>query len=352
MKLFSKNFIGVDIGTSSIKVIELEKGKGKTLSNYGVLGSDYFGGQAFQTREKGTLSISESNIAEALSTILKEAGIKSKEAFFAIPDFATFFTTFNLPAMSEAEIPEAIKYEAPRRIPLPLSEVTLDWQVIKGGPSKEGRSPLRILLVTVPNEVISQYQQIAASVGLKIVALEAEVFALVRALIQYQDKSNTICLVDIGERSTTINIVAQGILKLSYSFDISGENFTKVLSQNLEIKEREAETIKRAYGLTNKKLEIRQIIMPQAEAILGKIKNIFDEVYLEDKEKVGKVILTGGGATLAGFVDYLSKELDLPVELANPFINIAYPPTLEGALKKLGPGFTVAVGMALRGFTK
>ena len=352
MKLFSKNFIGIDIGTSSIKVVELEKGKGKTLSNYGILGADYFMGKARQNREKGTLAINESIASQALSSILKEAGIKSKDAFFAIPDYATFFTTFNLPAMSESEIPEAVKYEAPRRIPLPLSEVTLDWQLIKGGPSKDGRTPLRILLVAVPNEIITQYQKIAASVGLKIVALEAEVFALTRALIKYQDKSNVICLVDVGERSTTINIVAQGILKVSYSFDISGEDFTNAILEQLQTEKSKAETIKRIYGLTDEKPVIKEIVRPAAKAILGKIKSIFDEVYLEDKERVGKVIISGGGAMLIGFADYLSVELDLPVELANPFLGIAYPPTLEEALKKLGAGFTIAVGMALRGFTK
>jgi len=351
-RVFSKNFIGIDIGTSSIKVVELERRREKILSNYGVLGSEYFSSQSFQAREKGTLSIAEGNIIEALSAVLKEAGIKAREAFFAIPDYATFFTTFNLPPMPNQEIPEAVKYEAPRRIPLPLSEVTLDWQLIKGGPSQEGKTPLRILLVAVPNEVIAQYQRIAASVGLKIVALEAEVFALLRALVKYQDKSNIVCLVDIGDRSTTINIVAQGILKVSYSFDVAGENFTKALAEALEIDKRKAEIIKRVYGFTDKKPAIKELLAPMAEAILEKMKTIFNEVYLEDKERVGKVIVAGGGAALPGFLDYLNKELDLPVELANPFIDIAYPPTLEEPLQNLGPGFTIAVGMALRGFSK
>ncbi len=342
----------MDIGTSSIKIVELGKRKGKTLSNYSLLSSDYFAKESLRDRERGTLSLNETRVSEALSSALKEAGIKSKEVFFAIPDYATFFTTFNLPAMSEAEIPEAVKYEAPRRIPLPLSEVTLDWQIIKGGPSKEGKVPLRILLVTVPNEVIAQYQRIAELTGLKIIALEAEVFALVRVLIKYQDKSNVVCLVDLGERSTTINIVAQGILRVSYSFDISGENFTKALSEQLEIKEQKAEIVKKIYGLTDKKMGIKEIVEPVARLILKKIKDIFDEVYLEDKERVGKIILAGGGAALAGFTDYLFEELKLPVEIANPFLDINYPPTLEELLQKLGPGFTIAVGMALRGFKK
>jgi len=352
MSLFSKNCIGIDIGTSSIKLVELEKRGGITLTNYGILGSDYFVDPILTTRKKGTLSIAEPNICGALSSILKESGIKSKQAFFSIPDFATFFTTFNLPSMSGQEIADAVKYEAPRRIPLPLSEVTLDWQLIKGGPSAEGRTPLRILLVAVPNEVIAQYQRIAISAGLKLIALEAEVFALVRALVKYQDTGNIICLIDIGERTTTINIVPQGTLRISYSFDISGENFTEKLAQELGIEKKKAEIIKRMYGLSTEKPLIRKILQPLADLILEKTKSIFDEFYLEDKERVGKVILTGGGAALPGFIDYFAEELDLPIELANPFLDISCPPTLEGALKKIGPGVTIAAGMALRGFTK
>ena len=132
--------------------------------------------------------------------------------------------------MPESEIPEAVKYEAPRRIPLPISEVVLDWQLIKGGPSKEGKTPLRVLLVAVPNNVIEQYQRVAQGAGLKIQALEAEVFAVMRSLVKYQDKTGVVCLIDVGERSTTINIVSQGILKISHSFDISGEDFNRVLA--------------------------------------------------------------------------------------------------------------------------
>jgi len=348
--LFSKSFLGIDIGTSSIKVVELSKQKGKTLTNYGTLGAEYFVGKSFQTREKGVFSIEEKNIIEAIQSILKEAGIKSKEAFFAIPDYVSFFTSFDLPPMSESEVPQAVKYEAPRRIPLPLSEVTLDWQIIKGGPGKKTATPLRVLLVTVPNDIIDQYQRIATAVGLKAVALEAEVFAMVRALVKYQDQTGTVCLVDIGDRSTTINIVSQSILKVSHSFDISGEDLTDILSQTLGVDKNRADAIKWIYGISNKNKEIADIIQPSVKSIVEKIKSILDQLYIQDKEKANKVILTGGGSGLPGLAAYFGKSLNLPVEIANPFIDISAPPTLEDTLKKLGPGLTIAVGMALRGF--
>jgi len=348
--VFSKNFVGIDIGTDSIKMVELSRQKGKTLANYGILGAEYFSGNSFRSRERGVLSIEERNIVEAITNILQEAGIKSKQAFFSIPDYVSFFTTFDLPPMSEKEVPQAVKYEAPRRIPLPLSEVTLDWQIIKGGPNSKGAVPLRVLLVTVPNDVINQYQRIAQGAGLKIIALEAEVFAILRALIKYQDKSNVICLIDIGERSSTINIVSQGILKVSHSLDASGENFTQALTSALGIEKRKASAIKYVYGMSEKNQEIKKILLPKAELILRKTKNVFNELYAKDKEVPGKVILSGGGVAMPGLVEYFSQSLDIPIEVANPFIDIAIPPSLEGILKNLGPSLTIAAGMALRGF--
>jgi type IV pilus assembly protein PilM len=346
---FSKNFLGVDIGISSIKLVELSKQKGKTLTNYGILGADYYAQGSFQNRERGVLSMEETSIVKAITSIIKEAGIESKEAFFAIPDYVSFFTTFDLPPMTEQEIPEAVKYEAPRRIPLPLSDVTLDWQIIKGMTGGQQHRPLRVLLVTVPNDVIEQYQRVAQKAGLKIVALEAEVFAMVRALIKYQDKSNIVCLVDVGKRSTTINIVAQGALKVSYSFDVAGETFTKSLASTFSIEENKAETIKRNYGLS-KNEDIQKILEPKARAILEKIKGVFNELYVRDKEKVGKIIFTGGEVNMPGFIEYFSQSLDLPIEQANPFIDISAPPTLQEILRNLGPSLTIATGMASRGF--
>jgi len=347
---FSKSFVGVDIGANSVKLVELSKQRGKMLTNYGILGAEYFAGNSFRSRERGVFSIEEGNIISAISSILRETGIKSKQAFFSIPDYVSFFTTFDLPPMSEKEVPEAVKYEAPRRIPLPLSEVTLDWQIIKGGPNQKGATPLRVLLVTVPNDVIAKYQRIAQGAGLKIIALEAEVFAMLRALIKYQDKSNIVGLIDIGERSSTINIVSQGVLKVSHSLDISGEDFTRALTSSLGIEKKKASAIKHIYGLSNKDQDIRNILLPKAELILQKTKDIFNELYAKDKETPGKVILSGGGVVMPGLLEYFAQNLDIPIEIANPFIDISAPLSLGETLKKIGPALSIAAGMALRGF--
>lgn len=347
-KFFPKNYLGIDIGSYSLKVVEMSGKGGRTLENYGQLRTEYVTGEILAQGWRVGSLLSDEKIISALYSILQEAKIKTRNAFFSIPDYSTFFTSFELPPMSKQELEEAIKYEAPRHIPLPLADVTLDWEIIKGTPQFEGRVPLKVLLVAVPNETIDQYQKLAKVLKLKIMALETEVFALVRSLIQYQDKKGVVCIVDIGHKSTTINIVSQNILKASHSIDQSGEELTRVLSDKLQIKPKKAEIIKKSYGL-KKEADIKGILLPKVNSIIQETRNVFDKYFLEEKKKVEKIIITGGTARMPGLREYFSNQIKLPVELANPFLDIRYPQGLDSILKKLGPEFTIAVGTSLRG---
>jgi len=184
-KIAPKGFLGIDIGTSAIKIVEMSRaGKRRKLDNYGEMKAEALYEKPFRTFEKSTLSFSNRDVVRSLSAVLKEAGFKTNKAFFAIPDFSTFFTTISLPAMTDEEIPQAVDYEAPQHIPLPLQSVTLDWQIIeREAGAAAGQETIKVLLVAVPKDVIQQYQQIAQAVGLELISMEAEVFSLSRALI-------------------------------------------------------------------------------------------------------------------------------------------------------------------------
>lgn len=346
-KLFSKSCLGIDIGTSSIKIVELSNGKSKKLLNYGQLRSEYFMESSFRKYSPEGLSLGTKNIIKAIAAILDEAHITSREAYFSIPDYSTFFTTFELPPMSREELQEAVKYEAPRHIPLPLADVTLDWQVIKGVPGKSGQTPLKILLIAVPNQVINQYEEIAEALKIRIKALEAEVFALSRALIRFQDKQNVVSIIDVGERSTTVNIISRGTLKASFSIDTAGESFTNALKDAFQIDERKAEIIKRIIGI-EKEETIKEILMPSVQKLVDETKKIFSQYFGEEKEKIDKIILSGGNASMPGLHQLFNQSFNVTTEVANPFLGLSFPPGLETILKKIGPEFTIAVGVALR----
>jgi len=352
-KRVPKKFLGIDIGTSSIRVVELsQKHEKRFLENYGEIKIFPFQKIPFGTFEKNNFSLSTKETAKGILTILKEAGIQTKDVNFSIPDFTSFFTYLELPSMTEKEIPSAITYEARNYIPLPLSELTLDWSIIEKKTIDSLESTLKILVIAIPNETVYQCEEIAKLAGLHLKSLEAEAFSLTRSLAK-NNKEN-IGIIDIGARSTTCNIIENGILKTSHSFNFSGNEMTEILSKSLEIDYEQAEECKKNVGIkieesTEKK--IREILLPLIDAVLIEIKKIFANFHQEGKE-ITKVVLTGGSCLLPGLKDYFFEKLEKPVEIANPFLDISYPAILKELLEKMGPTYAIAVGLALKGFEK
>lgn len=348
--LSPQKFLGIDIGTSFIKIVEVSKfGNRRKLENYGSLSATILYEKKFRTFEKSTLLLSSKDISRAILAILEEAQIKTRKVIFSIPDFSTFFTNFELPPMTREELPQAVRYEARQHIPLPLAEVTLDWQVIEGKVSNQKKSNLKILLVAVPNEVINQYQEIAKMAQLELFALEAEVFGLIRSLIG-EDEKEPIAIIDIGAQSTTCSIVDKKNLERSHSFDTSGNDLTKLISRGLNLDYKTAESLKNKYGLLSKEdSRVREILLPLVDVILKEVEEIFNNFSVKLEREIQKVIIAGGSALMPGLKEYFADHLKKEVEIANPFTKIFYPPILEKSLKKMGPAHTIALGMALRG---
>jgi type IV pilus assembly protein PilM len=339
-----RSFLGIDIGTSSIRVVELtRKGKDIHLTNYGEIKTS--------SPLRNVLLFSNQEVARAIAAILREADIKSREVNFSIPDFSSFFTSFELPPMSRQELEAAVRYEARSHIPLPLSDITLDWQVSEGELLNKTKKPLKVLVVAVPNSVISQYQKIASFSQLEIKALEAEIFALSRPLVKNEEM--VLAIIDIGARSTTCNILEKGNLKISHSFNISGNELTEVLSRSMKIDYEKAEELKKIAGLLGVEgveKDVRKICLPLIDAILAEIKKTFQSFRQRGGNEVQKIILSGGSALMPGLKEYFSEEFGKEVEIANPFANISFPPILGDILKEMAPSYAVAVGLAMKGF--
>ncbi|HDL74975.1 MAG TPA: type IV pilus assembly protein PilM [bacterium] len=353
--IIPKKFVGIDIGTSSIKVVELLKwGERIKLENYGEIKAEMLFKKPFRTFKKNTLAVETKDVAKSISALLEETNIKTKKVSFSIPDFSSFFTWFKLPSMTEEELPEAVRYAARQHIPLPLSEVILDWQIIEGSISGETEKSLKVLLVAVPKEVINQYQEITSICELELQNMEAEVFGLVRAVAR--EEHNPIVLVDIGAQSTTVNIIDRKILKRSHSFDTSGNELTAILAKGLGVDYKKAEQLKRKYGISSspfyqeESLErIKDVLFPLIDLIIREVDRASKEFYRTEKREIKKIIVSGGASLMPGLVKYFSKNLEKAVEVGNPFSDIFYPPILEKELKKMGPSYAIATGLALKG---
>lgn len=351
-KLFRKSFLGVDIGTSAIRVVELSKrGGGFKLENYGEVKTSalYRKESVISVRGKNLIP-SNQDIAKAIDAVLGEAKITVREVNLTIPDFSSFFTSFELPSLAKKEIQEAVRYEAHHYIPLPMSEVALDWQIIEGTVSKHKSTSLKVLTVAIPKEVVSQYQQIATFCQLNLKFLEAEVFALSRAAIR--EKEKIVALLDLGAYSSTISIIEKGVVKTSHSFDISGNELTATLSRALNIDYEKAEKLKIEQGLkeADEKGELlKEIISPIIDLILVQFNKVSESFFQAEGKEVEKVILAGGSVLLPGLKEYFYDKIEKEIEIADPFKNISCPPLLEKTLKEIGPSYAIAVGAAMKG---
>ncbi len=361
LKILPKKSLGIDIGTSSIKIVEMSSFRNREkLENYGEIAASVLYEKPFRTFEKNTLSLSSKDIARAIKAIMEEARMRTRQAIFSIPDFSSFFTNFELPPMTQEEIPQAVMYEARRHIPIPLPEVTVDWEIIGGQLASHKGSPLKILLIAVPNEVINQYREIAQLANLELLALEAEVFGLLRSLIPEDDK-RVISLIDIGAQSTTCSIIEKRSLKKSNSFYTSGNELTEQVAKSLSIDYKTAKELKEKYGLQNISLpsatvsvnaerqSIKEILLPLIDVILREVENIARNLYQTEGKEIQKYIVAGGSALVPGLKEYFQGYLKKEVEVAAPFYKIFYPPILEKTVKKMGPAYAIAIGMAQRG---
>ena len=347
---FPKKKVGIDIGTSAIKIVEISRwGQGKTLENYGEIKSEFISKEPLLNAKKSNSLVSNTLTAKAIKAILNEARIKTRSVVFSIPDFSTFCTSFEIPPMPEKEISGAISYNASQYITLPIKEVTLDWKIVPN-PIGDKNSPIKVFLVAVPNQVIQDYQTIAKMAGLEIYALEAEALSITRVLASNNKK--TICLMDIGVQSSTVNIIENGFLRRSYSFSFYSGQLSRAISSALGIELDQAEEIKNKEGLISQKEGLSETLYPLIDPLLVAIKSISSEFFQSEKKKVEEIYLTGGTANLPGLKEYFTESLKIPVYVPNCFAGFLYAPILDKTLKELSLSFSVAVGAALSALEK
>lgn len=351
MFLFKKkptSYLGVDIGASSIKLVELEKEEGRhKLKNYAIFSlKEYLKGTWYQT-SSDSRKLDNGELAEIVKETVKEAKVISRAAFFSLPVYSSFSTLIDFPTMSEKEIETAIPFEAKKYVPVPITEVVLDWSIIDSFSQEKG---LQVLLMAVPKKIINNYKEVIQMAGLNISALESEIFSLSRALIG-NDKS-TVILIDVGARSISLSIVDGGYIRVVGNLEMGGLKLTKTISQQMNISLEEAEKLKKSLstkqGAGQQSSQLKEIIHSVLNAVIFEIKKVIDSYQGKYNRKVEKCILVGGGVQASGFVEYFINKLGIEVSLGDPFARVIYPPLLEPAIKELGPSLAVAVGLAMR----
>lgn len=340
LKSPSGGSLGIDIGTHSIKVVELSGGINNiVLENYGEIFIRDFVGKSPVKGTSGSFLYSSNEIGEALKHLLSEMGVKSKRAYFAMPDFVSFFTSFSLPPMKKEEISSAVEFHSRQYIPLPISEVALDWFV--DGES-EGNN-IKVNLVAVPNEVISQYQEIASISGMDIISLESEMFALVRALTKEED--GLVAVADIGEQSTLLAIGERGKLKTTHSLEVAGNMLIEQVAKTADIEYNEARQLIMTYGVAEE--GIRRIVSSLATSLFLEISRVINTFEKKENKKIKEIVMVGGFSLLPGVLGYAKEQMDKKVVVKNCFDIVKYPDSLREELMQISPSHVIALGTAL-----
>jgi type IV pilus assembly protein PilM len=343
-----KSYLGVDIGASAVKLVELSKEEGRyQLKNYAIFSLEEYLKQRKNQADSESLKISNQEMAEIIKEMIKEAKINSREAYFSVPVYSSFFTLIDFPNMSQKEIAAAIPFEARKYVPVPISEVVLDWSMVS---PPNDQSNQQVLLIAVLKKVIEDYNQIVHLADLNLRGIEGETFSLTRALIG-NDKS-VIILLDAGARSINVSIIDGGYVRATHNLEMGGKKITQAIAQQMNFSFDKAEELKKSLSdsqsADGKISQLREIIHSSLGVIVIEIKKIIDSYQNKYNRKIEKCILVGGGVRLFGFSDSLVNKLGLDVSAGDPFARIIYPPLLKLTLKELSPSLAVAVGLAMR----
>ncbi len=347
--LRKESYLAVDIGTASIKIVELDSSREKpTLKNYAILETSGHLERPNDAIQTSSLKIIDKETAGFLRVLMSEMKTKARSVVASLPAFSAFTALVDLPVMSSEEISKAMRYQAKNFVPLPITEVTLDWLPIVKLTDEKGVKKQRLFLTAVPNEQIKRYQNIFRLAGLSLQVLEIETVSLARVLTD-SDPTNTL-IIDIGARSTAIAIAAGGLLKYSSQTDFSGGYLTQAIANGLGINVRRAEELKRRRGLLGSggEYEVSTLMLPYLDVILGearRVKNLYEKNY---REKIERIILAGGGANLLGVEKYVADQFRLPALKASPFVKIGYLPLIAPFAGNLGAPLAVSLGLGMR----
>ncbi len=345
---FSKHSrLGVDIGASSIKIVELEKHGGNfELKTFGS-----FPLQQSIIRAAGAQL--EQNIAKTLSDLASKVNVKTKTAVSSLPGFAVFTSIVDLPELSEKDRAFAIQSEAAKYVPAPLEEVVLDWKEVEDIDYGGGRVGKRILLIAAPRDYVEKFSNIFSETSFTLDALEIGSFALARSLIR-EPQVNTV-IVDMGSSTTDVSIVSGGALFVNRTIDKGGQDLTGIIARSMKIDVVRAEQFKHDMDLAVlatpggvSSAPMVGAIKPILDSIIYEVQRVVNTFNGQYSRQVERVILTGGASGLRNFGNYFQAVLKIPVEIGNPWLKVSYPKEYEKVLMDIAPSFATACGLAMR----
>jgi len=343
-----KSVVGVDIGSSAVKVVELKAG-GK-------------GGDEFQLVNIGMEPLPPEAIVDgaimdsgavidACQRVFQSQKIKTAEVATSVSGNAVIVKKISLPQMSQEELAESIHWEAEQYIPFDIQDVALDYEVIEGG---GGGGNMDVLLVAVKKDKISDYTSAISQAGKSASIVDVDVFALQNCYeINYgSDPGRVVALLNIGASIMNINIIKGGTSIFNRDIASGGNQYTDAIQKDLNLSFDQAEALKKGERVEGAAPEnLSPIIQAVSENVALEIQKTFDFFRATSSEdRIDRIFLSGGTAKIQGLRDLLADRFEAGVEIMNPFNNVTYNPRDfdPDFINDIGPSAAIAVGLAAR----
>ena len=343
----SKSVLGLDVGSSSLKVVQLRKRGGTAvLETYGELAlGPYAGADVGQAT-----NLPAAKIAETLKDLLREANVTTNDAGVSIPFSRSLLTLVELPRRDDPEEQKTIiELEARKYIPVPVTEVQLDWFIVPE-PISEG-APLpekvKVLIVAVQNDELSLLQNVVTGVNIAAAFYEIEIFSTIRSVVDEPVKP--VMVLDIGASATKVYVVERGVVAFSHNIPQGGQDVTRTIASAHGLSVSKAEALKKAHGFADGTgVYDRRTIEIVFSRILEEAKRVQTQYETANNKQICCLILTGGGGVTKELAQYARTFFSTEVKIADPFAKTEAPAFMRPVLQEIGPEFAVAVGVALR----
>lgn len=355
MSLMAKKaYVGLDLGHYAIKAVQLER----TASGWKVTRA-----ATMPTPEesiKDGVVVDTTAMAAAIKALLKDAHISASSAYVAVAGASVVVRTVRIPSMPEATLRKSIKFEAGRYVPTSVADSYIEFEIL-GPPDEENQ--MDVLIVAAPKEVVESRIKACEAAGLDVEAVDVEPFATFRSLVETDEDhgwhTGTIAMVDIGATTTSMSVVRDGVFSMTRSIPNGGKTLTDALKSYFKLSEEDAESGKRQLNVADLLDEAAAKENPPLRVLQSHLDDLVREVrrslnYYQSQQAdasanpVSRILVTGGGARMAGFAEYLSHKLQLPTfaagVLANPRFLHSGPP------EESGLDLAVASGLAMRTF--
>jgi type IV pilus assembly protein PilM len=348
--------IGIDIGSASIKIVQLKRQKGRAvLETYGEIALGPYAG----TQIGRSTKLTSDKIVQALNDVFREANITTRDSAVSIPMRSSMVSIISLPKLDEKQMGQMVPIEARKYIPVPITEVSLDWFVIPKLESEDDRieevdgkkmSMADVLVVAIHNDVLNDFSTVVSLAKLNTTFFEIEMFSTIRSVIDVEDATSSVLVFDMGAAATKTYIVERGIIKESHSINKGSQDITLNIASALNIAVDHAEKLKRNYGhnTSDQDQKIKEIVDITLGPIFGQTNATIVNYGRRFNKVVSKMVLVGGGCLLNGMQEYATEKVGIPVVMANPFSRTQSPAFLQEVLSQTGSAFATAVGLALR----